>query len=334
MAVCADERRDPIRWVYVLGDVNGVDIKIGGSTGETMRKRLAQINRDQMGDGPYVLLAAVRGDRKDEDSAKRYFRDFRRLNKGSRTEYFHPADEVASYANWLRQWWWTSIDIDEPIGKVEAVDPDMWLPMPERRLSAPETDPGLLIQRHVVLDGYLAGTAWDWMVSPKQSTQDYFTPPELIGAARQAMGGIDLDAASHPIANREHRIPDYFHSSRSAFENEWKDRVWLNPPYGNNAPWFGCIAKYLDSGQMTQLCMLSPMWAFTTEIAKPIMYRSSATVILSPTPKFWGNSEGRTGRNDPHAIVYFGDRVDEFLQAFAPHGIPVELAWDRIEAAA
>lgn len=326
---------DPInRWVYLLGDVNGIDIKIGGSTGETMRKRLATVNRDQMGDGPYVLLAAVRGDRKDEDATKRYFAEFNRTDKGSRTEYFHPVPEIAEYANWLRQGWWTSIDIDEPIGDVETVEADMWLPRPERRLAAPDPEEGVLVQRYVSLDGPLAGTPWDWMISPRQSIQDYFTPPELVDAAREAMGDVDLDAASHPIANRKHRIPDYFHVNRSAFDNDWYGRVWLNPPYGHNLPWFECIQKYLESGAVEQLCMLSPMWAFTTEIAKPIMRMSTATVLLSPTPKFWGNSEGRTGRNDPHAIVYFGDRIDEFLRAFAPHGIPVELAWDRIGVAA
>lgn len=312
-------------WVYLLGEVTGVDVKVGGSTGETMRKRLTQVDRDQMGDGPYVLLAAVRGDRKDEEAVKRYFSSLRRTDKGSRREYFHPSAEIAEYANWLRECWWTSIDIDDLMDEVEAVDPDMWLPRPERRRPAPESDEGLLIPRHVSLDGPLAGTAWDWMVSPRQSIQDYFTPTEIIAAARVAMGDIDLDAASHPLANREHRIPDYFHINRSAFENDWYGRVWLNPPYGNNAPWFECIERYLDVGTVTQLCMLSPVWAFTTEQAKPIMRRSSATVLLSPTPKFWGNAENRTGSNQPHAVVYFGDRVAEFVQAFAPHGIPMSL---------
>ena len=38
--------------------------------------------------------------------------------------------------------------------------------------------------------------------------------------------------------------------------------------------------------------------------------------ILSPTPKFWGNANGRTGKNHPHAVVYIGDRTSEFRDAF------------------
>lgn len=313
--------------------MSGLDIKVGGSTGRTMRQRLSQVNAEQTTSAEYVLLAAVRGDRKDEEAVKRHFESLRRTDKGRRKEYFHPESELADYVNWLRQWWWASIDQDDPIEDVEAVEPSHWMPMGGRSLPAPEKDPGRLIQAHVTLDGPLAGTAWDWMVSPKQSIQDYFTPSELIEAARQAMGGIDLDAASHPLANREHRIPDYFHINRSAFDHDWHGRVWLNPPYGNNAPWFECVRRYVDSGEVTQLCLLSPVWAFNTEIARPLMAMSSAMTLLSPTPKFWGNANNRTGTNQPHAILYFGDRVAEFHAAFAPFGIPFRLADEFVVAA-
>lgn len=171
------------------------------------------------------------------------------------------------------------------------------------------------------------GTGW---FPHDKAFRDYFTPPELIQAARLAMGGIDLDAASHPIANREHRIPDYFHINRNAFEHRWYGKVWLNPPYGNNAPWFDRIEQFLDSGDIEQLCILSPVWAFTTEQAKRIMRRSAAIVLLSPTPKFWGNADGKTGANHPHCVVYFGERIDDFVNAFVPFGIPIEMAWERV----
>jgi hypothetical protein len=191
---------------------------------------------------------------------------------------------LSGYVNWLRQWWWVAVDQDVPLSELEAAAPDVWLPGPGRSLATPESDPELLIQPFQDLSGSLAGTAWDWMLSPTASIQDYFTPPDLIAAAREAMGDIDLDAASHPIANRTHRVPDFFHINRSAFENDWYGRVWLNPPYGNNTPWFDQITRHLDTGSISQLCMLSPLWAFTTEQAKPVMRRSSASVLLSPTP--------------------------------------------------
>lgn len=311
-------------WIYLMGEVTGVDIKIGHSKDPTMKTRVATVNGEQTTNARYVLLAGIRGDTKDEKAIHRYFASQKRDDKGSRTEYFYVNEELAEYANWLRQWWWVAIDMDERLTDLEACRSELWLPGPERRL-APDYDPTLLIQRYTALEGPLAGTVWDWMLSPQASFQDYFTPPEIVQAAREAMGDIDLDAAGHPAANRVHRIPDFFHVNRSAFEHDWYGRVWLNPPYGNNGPWFDVIIRYLDIGTVTQLCMLSPVWVFNTEIARPFMERTSAMVLLSPTPKFWGNSEGRTGTNNPHAIVYVGDRVDEFHRAFAEYGIPFSL---------
>lgn len=83
-----------------------------------------------------------------------------------------------------------------------------------------------------------------------------------------------------------------------------------------------------DRRDIEQLCMLSPVWTFTTQIAKPIVDLSSALTLLTPTPEFWGHPKGRTGTNHPHAVIYIGDRVAEFRQAFRKFGIPVKLLND------
>lgn len=316
-------------WIYFLGEMTGRNIKIGRSSGETLAARVASVNAEQMDDSRYTLLAGLRADPKDESAVKRYFASLL-VSRGRKIEYFAPDPSLTEYTNWLRQWWWIAIDENTSIDELEPKDPELWMPSPSRRLAAPEPEPDRLVQPYQMLTGPLAGTAWDWLISPKSSVQDYFTPPEIVEAARAAMGDIDLDAASHPIANRELRIPDFFHINRSAFTNDWYGRVWLNPPYGNNGPWFQRAAHFLNTGRVAQLCILSPVWAFTTTQARDLMLLSTATVLLSPTPAFWGNSENRKGSNHPHAVVYFGDRVTDFLQAFAPFGIPVEMAWDKV----
>lgn len=333
-------------WVYFFGEVAGNDIKVGWHGGLNLADRLEQVNREQTTNESYVILAGVRGTKKDEDATLRYFKDHLRP-KGRRTEYFSPSPAVVEYVNWLRQRWWTAMDATELRTALPLEDPDHWLPRDERRAPRPTDDPEALIQRYVQLDGPLAGTAWAWMPSPKPSIQDYFTPPELLDAAREAMGGVDLDPASHWIANRRHRVPTYYalNEGRDAFDLDWFGRVWLNPPYGNNAPWFEKIVSCFDDGQIEQICVLSPVWAFTTKVAREFMERATALVLLTPTPKFWGNSEGREGTNNPHGIVYLGDRRDEFLQAFREvpvtydngqdavlHGLPCWLDHARLAA--
>ncbi len=312
------------KWIYILGERGGADLKIGSSGEPTLRKRLRTVN-GEANDDEYVLLAAVRGNGTDETTMRR---PFRIKPKGSRREYVYADDDAVGYAAWLRSQWFATLDIDEQADPLNERPPDEWLPGPGRVYPKPPIDPDKMVQDYDTVPGQLAGTCWAWMPNPKASFQDYFTPVEIVNAARDAMGGIDLDAASHWAAQKVHRIPHYFDVTRSAFDHPWFGRVWLNPPYGHNEPWFDCIQKHVQSGAVEQLCMLSPMWAFQTSIARPVMELASGLVLLSPTPKFWGNADpDKTGTNNPHGIVYIGPEPTRFNEAFAEFGFPMRFAW-------
>ena len=318
------------KWIYLFGERNGVDIKIGETKASRADIRLGTVNGDQTTMENYVCLAAAVGATKDETRLKEYFGHLQRQDKGTRKEYFRPEPELVEYAAWLRAQWFVSPDGEDEREGFDVVDPTFWTPDPYRRMSKPPDDPTKFIQDYDTWGGPLAGTAWSWLPNPKASVQDYFTPPEIVDAAREGMGGIDLDAAGHPRANRELRIPRIFLMSYSAFDNDWEGKVWLNPPYGENDRWWPRVMEFVDSGQVEQICILSPVWAFTTQIARPLMERADAMLLLEPTPKFWGNSEGRTGTNNPHAIVYIGDRRREVLGALSSFGIPMTLQLDAL----
>lgn len=256
-----------------------------------------------------------------------------RQRRGRKQEYYDSGAELVEYAAWLRAQWWASPDGRDEREGWAHVDSDVWLPDGStRRMAQPARDPEKMIQDGEALQGPLAGTPWSWLPDPRASIMDFFTPVEIVEAAREGMGGIDLDAASHWLAQRRLKIDDYFTVGRSAFEHEWYGRVWLNPPYGDNDPWWQRVLEFVESGKVEQICILSPVWAFTTQIARPLMARSTALLLLEPTPKFWGNAEGRTGKNHPHAIVYIGDRVAEVLGALRPFGIPAKLELELFEA--
>ena len=312
-------------WIYILGEVTGEDIKIGhASADKPLRDRVKAVNREQTTPARYELLAGMLGSTKDEKAMHVYFADECRTDKGTKREYFQPTDRLIEYVNWLRSQWWVAHSDTEDAESFWVEDSSHWLPTPERRIGRTPIDAELIVQLDQDLDGPLAGTPWDWLVSDKAQVQDYYTPPEIVDAARHAMGGIDLDAASHYLANRVLHIPEFFHTGRSAFANDWHGRVWLNPPYGDYAPWFDRIMVFTEIGDVTDVCMLSPTWAFTTLQAEAFMGIVTAHVLLSPTPKFWGNSRGKTGSNHPHSIVYVGERVQEFCEAFDEFGIVME----------
>lgn len=63
---------------------------------------------------------------------------------------------------------------------------------------------------------------------------DWMTPPAYIEAARKVMGGIDLDPASDEEASLIVKAPMYYTawSDGLAVHNQWKGRIFLNPPGG------------------------------------------------------------------------------------------------------
>lgn len=322
--------------MYVFGENRSADWKIGHTRKPKIAERLKSVNGDQTTDESYVLLAGVRASTKDEEAVKRHFAAHLRADKGHREEYFVCADECVEWIAWLRRQWFVATEPDAHQEDWPHVDPTHWLPDPSRRESRPEPDPDILIQSFTALEGPLAGTAWDWLPERRVSVQDYFTPPEIVQAGAEAMGGIDVDLASHWLANFVHRLPAYYDVNKSAFDHEWAGNAWMNPPYGNNAPWFEKAHQHLSTGSLRQLIILSPLWAFTTQVARPLMELAAASLVFAPTPSFWCSLDARNapddwkGSNHPHAVVYFGERRVEFLTAFARFGLPFSFAWDEI----
>jgi DNA N-6-adenine-methyltransferase (Dam) len=325
-------------WIYIFGEPDRTphaagphpDLKIG-KTRNTLRNRQAQLEADRRAannrTAELVLLAAVLGKPTDEKALHDHFAAERLTG-----ENFTGSQRLAEWINWLRGGWWTTLEIDDPQDCIEPYD--RWAPAPDRL--APYTpdpvaedqffDPGK------TLTGPLAGTAWNWLRTAALLVKgDYFTPTELVCAAREAMGGIDLDPASHYAANRLHRIPDFYDQNSNGLRPDvtWAGRVWMNPPYGNNRPWFEKLQRHYEAGDVEQACYLAPMWVFITALAhQTIMPYVKALLLLTPTPRFWGNPDLRTGRNDPHGIAYLGPRTAEFRTAFHGYGAPLRPDYD------
>ena len=63
--------------------------------------------------------------------------------------------------------------------------------------------------------------------SARMTNDEWLTPPEIISA----LGSFDLDPCA-PIVRPWDTAQNYFTINDDGLENEWKGRVWLNPPYG------------------------------------------------------------------------------------------------------
>lgn len=92
-------------------------------------------------------------------------------------------------------------------------------------------------ERHVVLirekgeKATTAGTIRAASHAPDYDGDEWGTPPGYIEAAREVLGGIDLDPASNDRAQGIVRADEYYTKAENGLTKPWHGRVWMNPPY-------------------------------------------------------------------------------------------------------
>lgn len=80
------------------------------------------------------------------------------------------------------------------------------------------------------------------LVHHSSASNEHYTPPEVVEAARATMGGIDLDPFSGPQANAVVKASAYFDGViTDGYRSEYKVgvlpcRAFVNPPGGKRAP--------------------------------------------------------------------------------------------------
>lgn len=155
------------------------------------------------------------------------------------------------------------------------------------------------------------------------ASNEWYTPAEYVNAARELMGGIDLDPASNPLANETIQAAMFYTQDDDGLAQEWRGRVWLNPPYGvtngesNAGVWARKLADEYRAGNVTEAVLLvnanterkwfSQLWAF------PICFTDHRIQFYTP--------EGVGAQPvDGNALVYLGPNLHQFIAVFSAFG--------------
>jgi len=93
-------------------------------------------------------------------------------------------------------------------------------------------------------------------ISRDNQHAEYRTPDDFLGAVRARFGALAFDLAA---SKRSAITPKFYSMTQDSLRQHWPDlkgKLWLNPPYGNIAPWAGKAA--ISAQQGAEILMLVP----------------------------------------------------------------------------
>lgn len=184
------------------------------------------------------------------------------------------------------------------------------------------------------------------------STNEWYTRPRYIEAARKVMGSIELDPASCEIANRIVKAERFYAKEQNGLLQEWRTRsLWLNPPYGKSGGtsmqgvWLVRLINEYLQGNVEQAIFLStanpeanwfqPLWNYLICFADHQVHFHVAHDSLSSKHVF-GTCFTYLGPNEARFIEVFSrfGRIVRAVDTPAPKPIARELWSAEVEVSA
>ena len=183
-----------------------------------------------------------------------------------------------------------------------------------------------------VIPAVTNGKSHTLSVLTSSDSNEWYTPARYVDAARVLMGGIDLDPASCALANETVGAARIFALEDDGLAQEWRGRVWINPPYGkedgesNQARWSAKLISEWCAGRIDHAVMLvnastgskwfQALWQYPICFTDHrIEFNNAAGAASQPTQS--------------NAFVYFGDALERFIDVFSAFGVIVPNAIRR-----
>jgi len=155
-------------------------------------------------------------------------------------------------------------------------------------------------------------------------SNEWFTPPEYVEAARTVMEEIHLDPASSPEANKTIQASKFWDIEQDGLAQEWMGKVWLNPPYGwingvsSQEVWSNKLIQQYQDGFIEEAILLvnaSPDTAWFHRLLDYPLCLVLGRIKFEP-----GEGQAQSGATHGNAFVYFGKNERTFYAVFSQFG--------------
>lgn len=160
-----------------------------------------------------------------------------------------------------------------------------------------------------------------------EDSDEYYTPPYIIEAARKTLGAIDLDPASCVKAQRVVKADAFFTKQDNGLESPWFGRIWLNPPFSNPAPFTTKLIDEYEAKRVTAAILLvnngtETKWGQALLRRYPVCF-VGAHEDRGSRISFWKHDpdEPKAGNRYAQMIFFLGDYTQTFASVFSQFGV-------------
>jgi phage N-6-adenine-methyltransferase len=159
------------------------------------------------------------------------------------------------------------------------------------------------------------------MVTKYTGDHESYTPARIIEAVRKAMGSIDLDPASNEGAQEIVQAAEWYGVADDGLSREWSGNVFLNPPF-EHAVIKQFINKLCDeylADNVEQAVLLTnnstdtKWWRRAAEVSAGVCFTLGRINFYKADGEITQPTNGQ-------CLIYFGDNLDRFAEAFAEIG--------------
>ena len=159
-------------------------------------------------------------------------------------------------------------------------------------------------------------------VGQNSGENEWYTPEPYIKAARQVLGGIELDPASSKEANAVVKAKAFYSIDDDGLMREWKGTVWMNPPYAQPLIAQFCN-KLTDSvtGKTVTAAVVLVNNATETGWFREVAEMATAVCFPTGRVRFWSPGKESAAPLQGQAVLYIGPKTATFVATFSHLGI-------------
>lgn len=158
------------------------------------------------------------------------------------------------------------------------------------------------------------------LINQDSGNTEYYTPIEVIEAAREVMGFITLDPFSSAKANEIVKASCFMDEHDKPLEKEWYGNVWMNHPFSRQMNKV-CIEKLVSEFELVhinQACCIT--FAATSEKWFRPLLRYPQCFLHGRTNYRLPDGTVKKGVTKGSVVTYLGDDVGKFKEVFSKLG--------------